>query len=248
MSVNYSKWPLLVDACMEWIAMRWTKSMIKAELKDHFKNDIHWSQVEAIIKAAKTEIKRIYCIDASEYRGRQISFYELIIREKKYYDEIIKLEARLKAAERLDKLFNLEGIQLEDVDAIAERVRDALQAMDEKTFKEVPDHARDKLKRLRETYNDSQREGSPTEETKPTDDANKEGDTSNGGSGNQEPVIPSSDQPTENKTVIPDTETCEDVASIDDLPEEIRALISNPKHDKAFESFSKRKERRKDLG
>lgn len=252
MGVDYSKWPLLVEACMEWIAMRWTKSMIKAELRDHFKNDINLVQVNAIIKAANAEIKRMYNIDASEYRGRQISFYELVIREEKYLKEIIKLVDRIKCAERLDKLFGLEVIQPEDADAIAQRVRDALIAMDQEQISEVPDDARDKLKRLRETYNDAQRKASvePAGDGQATTNSEQP-------DGQQEPSTPetgeskeTSESPKADNPQVVDTSDIEDVASLAslaDIPPEVMDLISNPDNDKKFDEFEKRKKRRKDI-
>ena len=224
MPVDYSKWPLLVEACMEWIAQRWTKSMIRAELRLWFEKDIDARTCQAIIKAAKDEIKRIYNIDASEYRGRQISFYELIIREKKYYEECIKVESRIKAAERLDKLFNLEGIQAEDADAIAERVRTALQEMDENTFSEVPDHARDKLKRLREAYNDSQRTGSVKEETKPTDEQSSSGENNGSEPGQEETPTTEAAEPTSGETK-PEEQAAADNAKNDSMSIEDVASI-----------------------
>jgi len=215
--------------------------MIKAELRDNFMSDIKLPQVNAIIRAANAEIKKMYNIDASEYRGRQIAFYEMIIREEKYLKECIKVVERLKAAERLDKLFGLETIQLEDADAIAERVRAALQAMDEDQISEVPDDAISKLERLRQTYKDSQREGTP----EPADAS----------TGQQEP---STSQTADTEEVKPDAEPSEtaegdnsidieDVASIDQIPKDILDLINDPKNDKAFEDFEKRKKRRKEL-
>lgn len=254
MTIDYSKWPTLVEACMEWIAQRWTKSMIRAELRDWFKDDIDWRTCQCIIKAAKEEIKRKYNIDASEYRGTQISFYEMIIREKKYYAENIKVESRIKAAERLDKLFNLEGIQAEDADTIAEHVRAALQEMDESQFSEVPDDARSELEGLRKTYNDAQRERSakpangattsgeqPTSNSPPTDEPPTEGAAES----TEETVGPI---PKRSETIErPDADDCEDVASINDLPPQLRDLITNPENDEKFKQFEKRKKRRKEL-
>ena len=253
MGINYAKYDLLIEACMDWIAQRWTKSMIRAELNENFGKDIDWRTCQSIIKAAKNEIKRKYNIEASEYRGHQISLYEFIIRERKYYDEFIKVADRIKCLERLDKLFNLEGIQIEDADAIAGRIRDALHEIDHNTFTEVPAHAIDKLKRLREAYNDAQREGN----VKPADGERRESENTEPKSSEvpidrEQTVSPTPSTGTteecgKNKTTIPDTEDCEDVASIDDLPEEIRKLISNPNKDKMFEDFAKHKKRRKEI-
>jgi len=262
--LDYSKWPLLVEACMEWIAQRWTKSMIRAELRDWFKDDIDSAACQAIIRAAKNEIKRIYNIDASEYRGRQISFYELIIREKKYYNELIKVESRIKAAERLDKLFNLEGIQAEDADAIAERVRAALDEMDKNQFSEVPDDARSELERLRKTYNDTQREGdikTESKSNKPSKSNNAEqksieeddGSRPTQGPSTTETEEPSKGQDQQEKQNTPDDiQTVdqidiEDTAAFDDLTQKIKDLISNPENDEKFKQFEKRKKRRKDI-
>ena len=273
MGINYAKYDLLIEACMDWIAQRWTKSMIRAELNENFGKDIDWRTCQSIIKAAKNEIKRKYNIEAGEYRGHQISLYEFIIRERKYYDEFIKVADRIKCLERLDKLFNLEGIQIEDADAIAGRIRDALHEIDHNTFTEVPAHAIDKLKRLREAYNDAQRDAAPKPRSEPAASAETtNGDIPIGGQDGQDapptaesaegkdeqvqqdslvdlqaPSSGTTEECGKNKTVIPDTEDCEDVASIDDLPEEIRKLISNPDKDKMFEDFAKRKKRRKEI-
>lgn len=243
-SIDYSKWPLLVEACMEWIAMRWTKSMIRAELRDWFKEDINYKICQSIIRAAKDEIKRKYNIDASEYRGRQISFYELIIREKKYYNEHIKVESRIKAAERLDKLFNLEGIQAEDADAIAEKVRAALQEMDENQFSEVPDDAISELKRLRKTYNDAQRQGDDKQEDEQEVGEGQEESTTTKTAGSKEDRPEAEPSETEERS---DSIDIEDTATFAGLPEEIKNLIKNPDNAEKFKQFENRKTRRKDI-
>lgn len=269
MSIDYSKWPLLVEACMEWIAQRWTKSMIRAELRDWFKDDINATVCQAIIKAAKDEIKRKYNIDASEYRGRQISFYELIIREKKYYKEFIKVQERIKAAERLDKLFNLEGIQAEDADAIAERVRAALQEMDENQFSEVPEDARSEFEGLRKTYNDAQRtgaiktkneSGNGESKNEPKDDEPKNEPKD----GKQKAASEDVSQDKSTQETVDDAKAesvpngreaeadnnsmdIEETATFDNLSKEIRNLITNPDNNKKFEEFAKRKTKRKEL-
>lgn len=106
----------LIDAVMEWIGMKWTPSMIRRELREIFP-DITFKTCMWLMNKAKKLIRELHGIDPSEYKGSQIAFYETLIRGKK-----IKIADKLKAAERLDKLFGLESILNVDPAALAEKI------------------------------------------------------------------------------------------------------------------------------
>jgi hypothetical protein len=120
---DYAQCMEIVEAVMEWIARRWTKSMIKAELRDWFPGMSSFA-CGFIISAARKEIRKRYNIDPAEYKGRQIEFYESIIRSK------TKVRDKLSAAERIDKLLGLEHIVNDNPDAVAAKIRAAINEMD----------------------------------------------------------------------------------------------------------------------
>lgn len=123
---DYAECMELVEAVMEWIGMRWTKSMIKRELREYFGQDLSFMTCNFLIKAACLEIRKRYNINPQYYKGKQIEFYESIIRNRHE-----KTKDRLTAAERLDKLFGLENVSTEDPDVVASKIREALKEMDE---------------------------------------------------------------------------------------------------------------------
>jgi len=114
----------VIDAIMERIGKKWTKSMIKRQLREWFPG-ISLNTCTFLIGRAKKKIRELYNIDPSEYKGSQISFYEFVIRSKS------DLKHKLIAAERLDKLFGLEHVSIKDPSIIAEKIQQALKEMDE---------------------------------------------------------------------------------------------------------------------
>jgi len=113
-----------IDAVVEWIGKKWTKSMIKRELREAFPG-IYLKTCNFLIYKARKKIRELYGIDPSFYKGSQISFYESVIRGKS------KIRDKLSAAERLDKLFGLEQISTQDVNITIQKVQEALKEMDE---------------------------------------------------------------------------------------------------------------------
>lgn len=118
-------WEDIIDKAVEWFGMKWHKGMMKTQLRAYFPG-ISLKTMNHVISAAKHKICKLYGIDPLEYKGSQISFYESIIRGKK-----AKIEAKIKAAERLDKLFNLEQVSGIDPEITARKIREALAAMRE---------------------------------------------------------------------------------------------------------------------
>lgn len=112
---DYGDCEEIVDAVMDMIAKRWTKSMIKRELREYFPG-LSATSCQWIITQAKRKICKIYNIDPQEYKGKQIAFYELVLRSKE------KIKDKLAAAERLDKLLGLEHISIEDPLLMAEKI------------------------------------------------------------------------------------------------------------------------------
>lgn len=123
---DYAQSAEIVDACMEWIGMRWTTSMIKRELRAIAALYLSDRTCKTVIRAAEARIRKLYGIEPQYYKGKQIAFYEYIIRKQGE-----KTKDKLAAAERLDKLFGLDQISGVDPEATARRIRDELQAMDE---------------------------------------------------------------------------------------------------------------------
>lgn len=106
----------IVEEAMEWIAKRWTFSMMKRELREWFPG-LSDASCRWILTQAKREIIKRFNIDPKEYKGKQVAFYESIIRGKNE-----KTRDQLTAAERLDKLFGLESISTEDPALVAAKI------------------------------------------------------------------------------------------------------------------------------
>ena len=113
--VDLSNSDELIDAVMDMIARKWTKSMIKRELRDYFPNIIQ-STVFYLIRAARKRIRERYNIDPEEFKGEQIESYKLIIRTKNKTADV------LKALERLDKLAGCENLVTEDLQHRAQQI------------------------------------------------------------------------------------------------------------------------------
>lgn len=112
----------LFEECAEWMGLKWTKSMIKRELRGFFPG-ITLRVMDYIMYRARKVIRSKYGINPQEYKGSQITFYEYVMRGKE------KMHDKLTAAERLDKLFGLEHISDDNVDDIAAQIRDGITSM-----------------------------------------------------------------------------------------------------------------------
>lgn len=172
--MDYSQCIEIVEAAMEWIALRWSKSQMKRELRDWFPG-LSGMTCDFIFSAAKKEIRKRYNIDPDEYKGKAIAFYEYVIRGDS------KMRDKLTAAERLDKLYGLEQLQHEDADTTARKIREALIQIEDQ-IEGVPDDVKQNYKPEGEgeinagTNTDGQQRTSP-EETAESKEA-KEGDKS----------------------------------------------------------------------
>ena len=102
---------IVVDQVADYLAQKMTKTQIFNKLRGVFP-DIKRRTVRALIRAAGKDIMARYGIDPEEYKGEQIAFYEYVLRGQSYDKDGCKasVKERLAAAERLDKLFNLENI------------------------------------------------------------------------------------------------------------------------------------------
>lgn len=112
---EYSYADELIDSVMDYIAQKWTPAMIRRQLREYFP-DITLKTCNYLIHNAKRRIRERYGIDPEEYKGEQIAFYEYIMR-KNY-----KIADKLKAAERLDKLFGLENVTNIDPAALVNKI------------------------------------------------------------------------------------------------------------------------------
>ena len=103
---------IVIDQVVEYLAMKWTKTQIFNHLRGTFP-DLKRRTVRALIRKAGKDIMARYGINPEEYKGEQIAFYEYVIRGRSYDRKDgckSTVKERLVAAERLDKLFNLENI------------------------------------------------------------------------------------------------------------------------------------------
>ena len=102
---------IVVDQVADYLAQKMTKTQIFNKLRGVFP-DIKRRTVRALIRAAGKDIMARYGISPEEYKGEQIAFYEYVLRGQSYDKDGCKasVKERLAAAERLDKLFNLENI------------------------------------------------------------------------------------------------------------------------------------------
>jgi len=123
----------LIDAVMEYIARKWTKSMIRRELREWFE-DITLQTCNYLIGAAYRKIRDRYHIDPDQYKGQQVAFYESLIRDKH-----VKAADQLKAAERLDKLLGLENISSIDPAELINKILDFKQQAIENTTGGIDD-------------------------------------------------------------------------------------------------------------
>lgn len=117
---------LVIDAVCEWLGLKYRKSQIKLELAQlNGGKPLDIWVFNKIVHAARTKIRNIYHIDAIEYKGSSIEFYELVIR-----DPEIAIKYKLVAQQRLDTLLGLEHLATDDPIIYAEKVAEALKAMD----------------------------------------------------------------------------------------------------------------------
>lgn len=142
---------LVVDAVVEWLGMKYRKSQIKAELAEiNGGKPLNIWTFNAIVRAAKIKLRDIYHVDAVESKGSSIEFYSAIIRKPK-----IAIKYKLIAQQRLDTLLGLENLATDDPKIYAEKVAEAMKAMDatvDGTAKEDSENISSKSKD--ETHND----------------------------------------------------------------------------------------------
>lgn len=138
---------LVIDAVVEWLGLKYRKSQIKLELaKINGGNPLDFHIVDRIISLAKEKIRDIYHVDAVEYKGSAIEFYQSIIRNPK-----IKIKYKLQAQQRLDTLLGLEHLATDDPKVYAEKVKEAMQAMDNSVDGIQPQEQKPSLKETEKT-------------------------------------------------------------------------------------------------
>lgn len=157
---DYGDCEEIVDAVMDMIAKRWTKSMIKRELRDYFPG-LSQGSAQWIITQAKRKICKIYNIDPQEYKGRQIAFYELILRGKD------KTRDKLTAAERLDKLLGLEHISIEDPAEMAKKIVEFKRQAEKTVGGQGDGGSKDEGSRQDDGVRDAEIAGTASNETSP---------------------------------------------------------------------------------
>lgn len=126
MSNNDLVCDLVIDAVVEWLGKKYKKSQIKLELAQiNGGEPLNPWVVEKIIHCAKKKIRDIYNIDAVEFKGSSIEFYSSVIRNPR-----AKIKDKLQAQQRIDALLGLEHLATDDPAVYAEKVKEAMRAMD----------------------------------------------------------------------------------------------------------------------
>ena len=118
--------------------------MVAFKLREVLDKDIKSSTVKYIIKVAKARIVARYHISPEEFKGEQIAWYEMVMRgvhKSSPFDDGIpaKMCDRLRAAERLDALLNLENISNDDPAEQARKIHEFLRAAEATVGQETPD-------------------------------------------------------------------------------------------------------------
>ncbi len=104
--------------------------MVAHKLRKDVDREIKSSTVKWLIKTARERIVARYHIPVEEYKGEQISWYEYVMRAKSFDKSgaPAKMCDRLRAAERLDALLNLENISNDDPAEQAKKIHEFLRA------------------------------------------------------------------------------------------------------------------------
>ncbi len=107
--------------------------MIAFQLRKDLDKDLTNKTVKYLIKLAKSQIIQRYHISPEDYKGEQIAWYELVMRgyhkAGQYGDGVpAKMCDRLRAAERLDALLNLENVSNDDPAEQAKKIHAFLRA------------------------------------------------------------------------------------------------------------------------
>ena len=129
---EYKDVDILIDQVCDWIGQKWTESMIAFKLREKLDPGLKRSTVKHMVKQAKTRIMQRYHISPEDYKGEQIAWYEYVQRGKSFtgYGDgaPAKMCDRLRAAERLDALLNLENISNDDPAEQAKKIHAFLRA------------------------------------------------------------------------------------------------------------------------
>lgn len=127
---EYKHSDILIDQICEWLAQKWTRGMITWKLRDTLDKNLKTRVIKSLIKDAKKRIMERYHIPVEEYKGEHIAFYEFIMRGKSFDKNgaQAKMCDRLRAAERLDALLNLENITNDDPAEQAKKIHAFLRA------------------------------------------------------------------------------------------------------------------------
>ena len=118
--------------------------MIAFQLRKDLDKDLTNKTVKYLIKLAKSQIIQRYHISPEDYKGEQIAWYELVMRgyhkAGQYGDGVpAKMCDRLRAAERLDALLNLENVSNDDPAEQAKKIHAFLRAAEATVGQETPD-------------------------------------------------------------------------------------------------------------
>ncbi|KKN75709.1 hypothetical protein LCGC14_0378120 [marine sediment metagenome] len=120
----------LIDQVCDWIAQKWSLSMIKFKLRETLDKEIKDTTVKYLIKIAKNRIVKRYHIPIEEFKGEHIAWLEAVMRGRSYSKEGLpaKMCDRLRAAENLCALLNLENVTNDDPAEQAKKIHAFLRA------------------------------------------------------------------------------------------------------------------------
>jgi hypothetical protein len=136
MSDNDIVCDLVIDYVVELLGRRYRKSQIRLALAKEINGgkplDI-WV-FNHLMKKAKQKIRSLYGIDPLEYKGQAIEWLESQLR-----DDNVALKYKLRVHEQLLDLLGLKHISTDDPSVYAEKVAEALRAMDDSVQGNNPD-------------------------------------------------------------------------------------------------------------
>ena len=127
---EYRDKDILIDQVCDWLAQRWTRSMIAHRLREDLDPKLSSNTVKFIIKKAKARIVKRYGIPVEEFKGDVIAFWEWVMRGRSFSKDgaHAKMCDRIRAVENLTTLMNLENVSNDDPAEQAKKIHAFLRA------------------------------------------------------------------------------------------------------------------------
>lgn len=121
---------IVIDQVCDWIAQKWTDSMIAFKLRETLDKELKQQTIKFVIKTARKRIVERYQISPEEFKGEHIAWLEFVMRGKSHSKDgaPAKMGDRLRAGESLAALLNLENVTNEDPAKQAKKIHAFLRA------------------------------------------------------------------------------------------------------------------------